>query len=269
MEILKMTKKTVFGLLIISLLFLGGCSKKSSDPNENEKAKAENAVLKAKIQQLEAINAEQQKKKQQVANSLPKAAVESNSAAPITKKEINKNTNEAVKKINKDANEVVRVSKPFFGIYLGEKIDELNKRFTLTPASVTKDEDDPKQNWDIRPDNPNIWNLSVDSFEGQVCSIKVAFKDASKENFDVLKTQLRQTYGEEQNLGFDGIVVGGERACFLPTIDGIQICIQCQYQEKLFDKKAICAIGYYHGPLLEKVNAEIKRRKLAKVKGDL
>jgi hypothetical protein len=71
-----MTKKTVFGLLIISLLSCGGCSKKNNDPNDLEKVKAENDALKAKIQQLETANAEWQKKSQQLAQT--KVAVEPN-----------------------------------------------------------------------------------------------------------------------------------------------------------------------------------------------
>ena len=237
-----MTKKTVFGLLIISLLVLGGCSKKNSDPNDLEKVKVENAALKAKIQQLEQT----------------KVAVVEPNIPPIPKKET-----------NKDANEVVRVSKPFFGIYLGEKLDELNKRFRLIPSPTAKDEDDPTQSWVTRPDNANIVGISVNSFEGQVYSIFTVFKDASKENFEALKTQLKQLYGKEQDFGFDGIAVGSERAVFYPTIDGIQIFIQSDYRKELFGKAAYLVIIYRHEPLNKKVDDEIKRRKLAKVKGDL
>jgi len=71
-------QKFIVTIVIVScgLCLIIGCSKKNSDPNEIEKAKAENAALKAKIQQLEAINAEQQKKKQQLAQT--KVAVEPN-----------------------------------------------------------------------------------------------------------------------------------------------------------------------------------------------
>ena len=251
-----MTKKTILALLIIALLFCGGCDKKSGDPNETEKVKAENAALKTKIQQLVDTNIEQQKKTQPLEKLPPKAEVDPN-ITPIPKK----GTIE-------DANGVVKISKAIFGIYLGEKLDELGKRFRLEPGSPEKDEDDSTQKWYIRPDNPNIIMISVRSSQGYIYNFMTYFKDASKTNFDALKAQLEQIYGKEQYLGLDGIEVGGERAFFSSTIDGVQIGIDIHYEKGFGEDDTLCIL-YGHTPLMKKTHDEIRHRKASKVKGDL
>lgn len=248
-----MITRTVLGLLITALLFCGGCRKKPIDvkePNEAKTVKSENDELKSEIQKVEAKNADLQKRLEELTNN-------------EIEKDISKSSE---REINDKDN--IKVSKPFFGICLGETINELSKRFRYEPSNVAKDEDDPTKSWIIQQNNPNFLVVSVGSVDNYIYQILVMFKDASRDNFDALKTQLKKTYGNEQNFG-GGYTPGAESNDFLPIIDGIPILIRIEYRKGYGLEADRLIIFCGHRTLFDKVQDEIKRCKLAKVQGDL
>lgn len=287
-----MTKKTVLGLLVIGLLFGSGFVRRNVRPNylyENERRKDENADLRTKNKQLDAANDKLQKDAKQFdettttlkakikelegTNGTQQAAL----AALRTKikelEAINDNQLKEIQKIRRlstktvvesniasSVDETVKISKPIFGIYLGEKLDELGKRYTLG-ENIRQDKnsnggdssEDITKSWSVEPNDPNISKIIIQSFEGNISHILVIFKDASEGHFETLKTEFKQVYGGEKNFGLNGIIAGEKTADFLPIIDGTQIKISIFYREKY----GVMGVSFIHKKLDNKLIDEL------------
>ncbi len=160
------------------------------------------------------------------------------------------------------------ISQPMFGIFLGETIDSLKKRFKVYPSKLNDfiDEDDPGKIWDIQNKNENVKALSVQTFEDNIYSINVQFVDGSKVNYEAIKSQLGKKYKSEDKGGLSGALFN--KGTFYPVIDGITVGIRLNHNIG-FMKDDTLDLSYIHMPLLLKNNAEIDRRKVSKVGSDL
>lgn len=166
----------------------------------------------------------------------------------------------------KPADEIIVLKKPMFGIYLGEKLSDLRKRFRITKLdSAKKDLDDPSESWFVIHRSDTIKACSISTFEGRVWSIFVLFKDSSKENFDAIENQLRNKYEIEDES--EDFTIDPERT-FEVRVDGVPVGIHLKLESAFMEENKLGVI-YVHGLLMLKRTEEIERRKAAKVKVDL
>lgn len=84
--------------------------------------------------------------------------------------------------------EIIR--KPIFGIYLGEKISAVQKRFNTTKHPLGK--------WELHLSSDVIEGCHINVCKDRVCCITVWLKDNSKKNFDLLKQQQKNEYEDYQ-----------------------------------------------------------------------
>jgi len=91
--------------------------------------------------------------------------------------------NEAV-----DGNKIT--SKPMFGIYLGEKLSDVQKRFETTEHPLDK--------WAVHHTSTAVEDCHINICKDRVWCITAWLKDNTETNFNTLKRQLKKEYGEYQ-----------------------------------------------------------------------
>lgn len=161
--------------------------------------------------------------------------------------------------------EVIKVlNDPLFGIHLGQTLASLAKTEKITTSSYHfEDSDYPAEIWDVANSDPTIKTMRIYSFDGYVYQLAVNFRDASEANYEAIKKQLAEKYGEK----LTGLDAFGE-SDFYPVIDGVEIVIRLNRDDNIFDDD-ILELIYYHRPLYQRVLAELNRRKAAKVRDKL
>ena len=97
--------------------------------------------------------------------------------------------------------------------------------------------------------------------------MQVYFSEISSSNYAALKDEISRRYGQEVDLGLDGIVMGGERSAFQPRIDGIEVMIVLEYSGEVMDN--VLFIKYNHRPLNERVQSDTLHRKASKISDEL
>ena len=153
------------------------------------------------------------------------------------------------------------LSKPMFGIYLGEKIDDVKKRFEIKKASSNKDES--LEFWFAGNKSDNIRGITIFTFEKKVIAIFVLFTDDSESNRDAIVKQLAETY--TIIWAYDlGVAQYQE---FLTKIDDTLTLITLDHQ--FFDGIKSLRIIYTHCPLAVQCRNEIRKHKAQKLSGDL
>jgi len=159
------------------------------------------------------------------------------------------------------------ISKAMFGVFLGESIDSLKKRFRLAESTYHfTDEDHPGIIWSVSNDNPNVKELLVYTFNGQVYTIDIRFSDGSRTNYHTIKDQLEKKYKRSDEGGLPGALFG--EGVFKPVIDGVEVRIKLDHDIGIMedDKLKLC---YTHGPLNDQVYKAIQKRKAAKINSEL
>ncbi|MCK4850671.1 MAG: hypothetical protein KAT11_04925 [Phycisphaerae bacterium] len=156
----------------------------------------------------------------------------------------------------------------FFGIRLGESIRDVDKRFRLTKSHYEfTDKDTPATLWNIESSNPAIKEIIVAVYQNRVYQIQVYFSEVSESNYSALKNEILRKYGQEMDLGLDGIVMGGERSAFKPRIDDTEVMIVLEYSSEVMDNELF--VKYIHEPLNEKVRSDKLNRKASKFSDEL
>jgi len=158
------------------------------------------------------------------------------------------------------------LSKPIFGIYLGEKLDNLRKRLEVTFYDYKDDEDSPFAYWFVKTHSETVKMCLINTFEDRVANIHIIFEDNSKSNFEAIESQLRNKYqiiDESDEFTFD------PQVSILVNIDNTQVLIQLQLETKFMEEENTLSLLYIHNPLSEAGLAEKKRRKATKIRGDL
>lgn len=159
------------------------------------------------------------------------------------------------------------IKQPIFGVYLGESLNSLRKRKTIGPSDYTyPDKDHPGQIWNVENTNTNVKALRVSIYQGMIYEIAIDFADASQTNYDVIKKQLQEKYRDKGDEGLTETLFS--KITLQPIVDGIRLLIILDYDENAFGDNTL-TLRYTHCPIVEKVRDEIKRRKAAKVSGQL
>lgn len=119
------------------------------------------------------------------------------------------------------------ISKPIFGIHLGETLEDLKKRFHISPMNA-EDVDLRRQSqwWQVDQHDKAIDYCSVEVFENRVFRMQVKFSDGSKTHFKILEEQLEKKFGRpEVPRHFD------YKRRYVTSIDGseVKLIIQGRY----------------------------------------
>ncbi len=116
--------------------------------------------------------------------------------------------------------------------------------------------------------DPNVietYLVCVKTFKNRVWSMLIYFKDASKQNFEVIEKQLRKKYqfrDESKGFGID------PEQIFYVNLDNIDVAIYLKLEIGLMEENTL-VLTYTHIPLFNRVQAEIERCKAENVSGDL
>jgi hypothetical protein len=147
------------------------------------------------------------------------------------------------------------VKKQFFGVRLGESVQEVGKRCKITAVPDTENHNNVLKSWVVENNNPTMNIMGLDAFKGKVYTITVALKDGSDENFNAIKKKLISQYGEADIELETG-------AIFRPVIEGINVEIGI-FQSKN-DEKVILMV-FMHKDMAVSVNEAIEKAKQDKI----
>ncbi|MFA5291526.1 MAG: hypothetical protein WC496_00675 [Phycisphaerae bacterium] len=142
------------------------------------------------------------------------------------------------------------ISKPIFGVYLGETLETLSGRLKVLPSDyVFADKDTPGQVWLLENNDPNIKSILVCVFNERVYEIDIEFTDASAKNRKIVEIQLKGDYQPVYQNTFETM------------IDGVNIGIELNWQENIKKDDGKLMLTYIHIPILRGIYAELEKRK--------
>lgn len=159
-----------------------------------------------------------------------------------------------------------KINQSMFGIFLGESLKSLRERIEVFSSGlVFTDKDNPGKIWTIQNHNPNVKELSIQTLDAKIYTIRIQFMDTSEANYEAIKTQLEKKYkGNDDSLFGD---LFGETK-FITTIDTIKIHIYLNRDIGFMEDDKL-ELSYTHIPLFKKVLKEIQRRKTNKISNEL
>lgn len=162
-----------------------------------------------------------------------------------------------------DANTVTVLTKPIFGIHLGENIADVQKRLKLTGTGRLPGSDDPSEYWLVIPPPANTKYVQLYTFEDRVTYILIDLIDSSDMNFTVIEELLGQIYKVETP-DLSGLV--DKEDVFRTSVEGVPVTIKLSRKGKLISR---VQLTYIHQPLWEKSLKGPYHRKADKIRGDL
>jgi len=164
-----------------------------------------------------------------------------------------------------DTVSAVKLSKPFFGIYLGETIATLKKRGPVESGTWSfTDPDHPGEIYDVLWPPEGVSALRVTAFRDRVYEIEVWFTDTTTTNLDAIKKRLELKYGKNTTGRFSGGLSG--KATFAPTIDDVVVWITID-RKVGYGKPDTLTLTYRHS-ILAKIVQEVLENSKAKRVGD-
>lgn len=140
-------------------------------------------------------------------------------------------------------------SKPMFGIYLGEKLSDVQKRFGVAKRGLT---------WVVQDTSTAVEDCHIDICKDRVWAITVWLKDNTERNFNILKRQLKKEYGKYQfREAKSSDYKYSKDYEFTITFDDIPVLITITFSNNalydgLSEKDNELAIQYIHRPLMGK-----------------
>ena len=145
-------------------------------------------------------------------------------------------------------------------------IDTMQTANKFVPKQNPKHLDNPcKQYW-VTQDPNVIKSCVIKTFKDQVWNIVILFKDASKQNFEVIEKLLRKKYqikDEPKEFRTDDL-----EQVFQVSLDNTDVTIYLELETRPMVKNTL-TLTYAHLPLFNRVRAEIERRRAEKVSSDL
>lgn len=238
--------KNVFTILV--LLCLAVCTA-FADTGKVEKLQTEIRNLNKQISKLQKTMELQRAEIERL-----KTLCQENRIALSPKKRIKKPTQSAI-------------NKPMFGVFLGETLDSLKKRFRVSQSTLYfENKDHPGKIWSVQNDNPNVKQLLVYTFDNNIYTIDIRFTDGSRSNYEAIKSQLEKKYKSEDKGGISGAMFG--EGVFEPVIDGVEVKIKLNHDTGFMEDDKL-ELSYTHAPLSQKVYEEIQRRKARKIGSEL
>jgi len=170
------------------------------------------------------------------------------------------------------ASKYPKLSKSFFGSYLGEPEEPFLRRCEKNAKVFTKltftDKLKPGYIWEIRgclSNNDSILKTQSYIFQDQVISIRLFFKDNSVENYKIIKKALENKYGENK-AGMSSTLE--TKSIFSTAVNGHEVMISCD-QDVNFSSDNTLILSYVYMDLFKKALAEEKNKKTNKIKNDL
>ena len=145
------------------------------------------------------------------------------------------------------------INEPFYGVYLGEKLDTLRKRLKVSKTKyVFVDDKCPAKVWSVRSKEPKVKNILVCTFNEQIYEIDVEFKNASDADCRAMELQLEKDYPAIYRDRYEKLL---GRNTFETTIDGVSIGIILNY-DTAAEKNSRLKLTYVHIPLLDQMRTE-------------
>lgn len=226
------------------------------DRQDSQHGESDIDLLRAQIKRLKAIIKTQEVEIKRLRELCQKAGVDSKAPEDIEKQEQDPES----------VGQVKVTQRPVFGIFLGEKISEVQQRFRLSKLSkrnLMGQEFPYYEHWIVHQYSDVIDKCTLQTFLGRVVLISVFFKDGTERNFSVLKKQIEETYQVQgrkifRELGWECSV----------EIDEIPVFIHV-YPEPKFPSlsKIWLSVTYIHQPLMEK-SCSLADRHRAKMVGN-
>lgn len=93
------------------------------------------------------------------------------------------------------SNKPDQITKPIFGIFLGEPAEQVSKRFKIKKITI-QPPDSLIDYWQIFPTPDTTEQLIIGIYNNRVCGIYANFTEVTKENFASIDLKLKQTYKE-------------------------------------------------------------------------
>ena len=255
-------------LLVLALSTICYAQSEKSQQADIEAVKAQvkelEAVIKTQkkqIRELQCVTKAQEAEIARLKELCCKAGVDPNLAKHIDKKE-----DISAKSLSEITATIL--SEPIFGIYLGEKINEVRKRFDVFKFRSAKvDVDSPAESWVIQHHNDAIMDegFVIRTFRDRVYLIGVTFKDNSERNFKSLEQQLLKKYHVREVSREDFIDLARN---FVTTLDKVPVQIYL-HLEAMFIGDNLLNLQYVHIPLRIKLESVIDNRKQEKIADDL
>ena len=255
-------------LLVLALSTLCYAQSEKSQQTDIEAVKAQvkelEAVIKTQkkqIRELQCVINAQESKIARLKELCYKAGVDPNLSKYTDKKE---DTN--AKSLSEITTTIL--SEPIFGIYLGEKISEVRKRFDVFEFHSAKvDVDTPAKSWIIQHHNDALMDQGfvIRTFRNRVYLIGVTFKDNSERNFKSLEQQLLKKYHIREVSRQDFIDLDRN---FITTLDKVPVQIYLHLEVMPFGDNLL-NLQYIHIPLRMALESIIDNRKQEKVIDDL
>jgi len=118
-----------------------------------------------------------------------------------------------------DTGRLERISKPIFGIYLGEKLDDLKKRFTIKP--LFKKGTHPLSSlrqWQVDHSDSRISHCSVTEFDNKAFWMHLRLQGRGKKYFEALEKQFEKEFGKPEIPPYFE-----HQRRYVTSIDGIQV----------------------------------------------
>ena len=167
------------------------------------------------------------------------------------------------------ANSTKAVSQPVYGVYLGEYLNAMKRRFTLEPDEMHRTyrgDDRLADLWAVQTDIKGV-RLRVVTFHEQVFVIAVDFADKSKTNYSAIMEELTKKYQGNIEIVENGEQILGNTFRFYTLLDGVKVEIQLEYKAGYAEKEL--TLTYKHIPLSQKFAEEKKEQKASKVRDNL
>lgn len=158
---------------------------------------------------------------------------------------------------------IKKVNKSIFGIYLGEKLSDLQQRFSVT--EISSSQKPPLLNMWLVHNNVNaISYCGIATFDDLVISVMIRFNDTSEANFKAIATELEKTYGVK---GEEPVLLLDQERNYIVKIDSTTVAINLELK-KGFNENTLTLI-YSHFPLTAKYEAAVQAQKASTVAGQL
>ena len=131
-----------------------------------------------------------------------------------------------------EPNKVEPLSDAFFGIYLGETIDDVQKRYNLVPvAKEFAYREYPVATFSVLGTSRLLKKCTITEFQGRIFSIEGSFKDTSYENYEAVRRSLSEKYrGGSHRLKEDFLTDNNEVRIILDPHPGSWLTVEYIHQ---------------------------------------
>lgn len=108
------------------------------------------------------------------------------------------------------------IGEPVFGIRLGENIEELRKRYSISSVPANNFKEQINKLYIVENKIPEVKDLRVQCFNGEIYEIDVFLADTKRTTFDYIIEQIRNKYGIlKQTTTQDKSYMLGTVKCFI------------------------------------------------------